>query len=366
MKALTILQVCSIKGRGGTGYMAGHICRLLHEKGHRVLLAACEGSKVGERMRGTGVEIVSGVKLRRGFHPLDLWNDVRLLRQIIKQENVDIVHAWHSIEYWTCALAARGTQAKLARTRGLVTPPSPHFFNRLLHDRTAAVFATCKKIEDNYRAAGFGMDNVFRLDDGVDVARFRPGLDRMTVRNEVGIPADAPVVACVGRLEPIKNQATLLVALTKIPQLHALLAGDGSLREELEQQAESLGVGNRVHFLGVRSDVELVLASADIFVLCSIGSEGSSRGTLEAMAAGLPCVTANVGMLPDIIQPEQTGFLFAPKDVETLAKHLRYLLENPDRRAEIGRKVCELARERFSEAVMSDNIAQIYRRITEE
>lgn len=359
---LSVLHLCSIKGRGGTGYMAGRVARLLHEAGHTVTVGACAGSKMEGRAREAGIPTLDGLKLRRGFHPIDLWRDVATVRSFLRKERVDILHSWHSIEYWTAALAVLGTPTKLVRTRGLVTPLRGHIFNKMIHARTAVVFATCGRIEEEYRKAGFGMANVMALVDGVDTTRFHPEVDGTRVRSETGIPAEAFVVASVGRLESVKDHGTLLAALAHMPDdAHALLAGDGSCREALEQQAKSLNLSGRVHFLGVRDDIPDVLAAADAYCLCSTGSEGSSRATLEAMACGLPCVTTFVGMLPDIVKPGRSGLLFTAGDAEALAECLENLQMDNGLRRRLGRGALELVQAGRTEASMLASVEAAYR-----
>jgi glycosyltransferase involved in cell wall biosynthesis len=366
-RPLRLLHVCSIKGRGGTGYMASRLCRLLREAGHHVVVGACHGSKMEERARAAGLPLLEGLRLRRGFRALSLANDVARLRRRIREDGIRVVHAWHSIEYWTCALAAAGTGCLLARTRGLVTPVAGHVFNRALHRRTAAVFATCRRIEENYREAGLSTDSVFPLRDGVDTERFRPGRDRSALRGEIGLGEDAPLVVSVGRLEPVKDHATLLRAFGQMrEETHLALAGDGSRREALEDQADSLRIADRVHFLGVRSDVEAVLAAADVYALCSTGSEGSSRATLEAMAAGVPVVTTMAGMLPDIVKPGRTGLLFPAGEEGPLRECLENLLGDARLRRRLGEAAQAFVEENHGEDAMLRSVESVYRRILEE
>jgi glycosyltransferase involved in cell wall biosynthesis len=360
----TVLQVCSIKGRGGTGYMAVRVARLLAEAGCRVFVAPCPGSKLEERARAEGLPVVEGLRLRRGFHPLDLCRDVRILRRTIRREAVDIVHTWHSIETWTGLLATLRTPARLARTRGLVTPPGPHLANRLLHARTGALFVTCGRIRTAWREAGFSMETVFDLVDGVDHERFRPGRDGSRIRAEAGVPPGAFCLASVGRLEPVKAQATILRALVSLPEsVHLLLAGGGSLRGALEEEAVALGVRPRTHFLGIRSDVEDVLAAADAYVLASRGSEGSSRATLEAMAAGLPAVTTPVGSLPDIVRSGETGLLFPPGDADVLSAQIGRLLGDDDLRGRLGRAARDLIERERTETAMVRSLLDGYAQV---
>lgn len=359
-----ILHLCSIKGRGGTGYMAGRICRMLHEKGHTIFVGGCPGSKIEQRARDAGILTVDGLHLRRGFHPVGLWNDVKRIRNCIRENSIDIVHCWHSIEYWTGALSVIGTGVKLARTRGLVTPLSGHIFNKIIHHRTDAVFATCARIESVYRDAGFAMANVFRLDDGVDISRFHPDASPASLRQEFNIPDNAMLVASIGRLEKVKDQATLLSAMGMLPNnVHAVLAGDGSCRESLERQAGSLGISDRIHFLGVRDDIEQILVACDAYCLCSTGSEGSSRATLEAMACGLPCVTTMVGMLPDIVKPGLTGLLFPAGDVDALVECIENLLHDQRLRHRLSERALAMVKEKHSEEAMINSVLSVYRKV---
>jgi len=361
---LNILHVCSIKGRGGTGYMAGHLIRLLHEAGHHVHVAACGGSKIEERAKEQGLSFLPGLKLRRGLRPLSLLHDVMALRRWVREKNIDIIHAWHSIEYWSCFLATLGTGVKLARTRGIVTPVRAHLFNRMIHTNTAALFATCEKIKQNYGEAGFRMDNVFMLRDGVDTYRFCPGTDTLGVRHLFSVPAGAFLIGNIGRLEPVKGQHTLLHALKDLPEhVHALFIGGGSREQELKHLAQQLGVDNRAHFAGVQSNVECWLQACDAYVLCSVGSEGSSRATLEAMATRLPCITTTVGMLPDIVVEERTGLLYEPEDHATLSKQILRLANDEALRTLIAEHAYQMVLKDWSEEAMVKYVEAVYRQI---
>ncbi|MFH0910884.1 MAG: glycosyltransferase family 4 protein [Planctomycetota bacterium] len=364
---LTVLHLCSIKGRGGTGYMAGRLCRLLADQGVSVIVGACQGSKMAARAHKAGLPLLEGLRLERGFHPAALWKDASRVRACIRAEGVDLVHTWHSIETWTAALALVGLKAGLVRTRGLVTPVRRSLANRILHGRTALVHVTCRRIAEHYRAAGLDLDRVRLVPDGVDTARFRPGLVGSAVRAEAGIPPGAPVAVSVGRLEPVKGHRYLLEATALLsrthPDLCLVAAGDGTLREELKAQAAALGIADRVRFLGVRRDIPAVLAAGDVYVLPSVGSEGSSRATLEAMAMAKPVVASAVGMLPDIVREGETGFLVPPGSPEALAERLGRLLDNPEARLAFGRRARAWVEEEFDERLFARRIRKLYEEV---
>jgi len=136
-----------------------------------------------------------------------------------------------------------------------------------------------------------------------------------------------------------------------MPSVEFLLAGDGPLRAELEREAQTLGIGERVAFLGDRRDIPAVLASLDVAVLTS-DSESLSNVILEAMAAGLPVVAYNVGGNAELVSPEpgeqQRGKLLAAGDEEGFAAAVERLLSAPSMRAQFGQNARKFAAESFS------------------
>lgn len=366
-KPLTVLHLCSIKGRGGTGYMAGRLCRLISEQGVKVIVGCCKGSKMEERAKENHLELLEGLGLRRGFHPFDLSEDIKIIRKCIREKGVDIIHTWHSIEYWTAAAAVLGTNVKLARTRGLVTPFKNNLVNRFIHEKTSLVHVTCKKIEDNYRNAGFRMDNVKLVYDGVDIEKFNPGIEPDNIRRERGIPQESLVFANIGRLEEVKGHIYLLDALEILRKkgynFHVLIAGDGSLRQKLELRLNGTNLSGFVHFLGVRKDIPKILAASDLYILSSIGSEGSSRATQEAMACGLPVVATDVGMLPDIVT-ENTGYIVSSKDPQVMADKLELMIKDRESMKKMGENARKSVEQDYDEVIFANRIIDKYNEIS--
>jgi sugar transferase (PEP-CTERM/EpsH1 system associated) len=168
--------------------------------------------------------------------------------------------------------------------------------------------------------------------NGIDVTRFdRPA----------GTPA-APGgrAISVGRLDPIKDHATLLRAVrlvtNTLPTFELDLVGDGPSRVELESLARALELGSHVRFLGYREDVGALLASADFFVLSSI-SEGLSLALLESMAAGLPVVATDVGGNREVVVPGDTGYLVPARSADALAAAMMTLLADAAKAGRMGR-----------------------------
>ena len=165
-----------------------------------------------------------------------------------------------------------------------------------------------------------------------DIERFRPGV-RQTGRSRLGVGDGETVIGTVGRLDPIKDQATLVAAFSRLVARHdslrLLLVGDGPCRRSLEEQVARLELDDRVTFLGRRDDVSELLRAMDVFVLPSL-AEGASNTILEAMATGVPVVATRVGGNPELIEEGETGFLVPRRDVTGLSAAIeRYVANRP-------------------------------------
>jgi glycosyltransferase involved in cell wall biosynthesis len=155
------------------------------------------------------------------------------------------------------------------------------------------------------------------------------------LRTELGLDDSVPLIAIAAVLRPEKRLDLLLEAHARVtaslPGARLAIAGDGPCRTGLERRAGELGIGDSVHFLGRRADVDGVLGAADVAALSS-DREGLPLLVFECMANGLPIVATAVGGIPDVVQDGQTGILVPRRDPEALAGGLLELLGNPVRR----------------------------------
>jgi L-malate glycosyltransferase len=175
---------------------------------------------------------------------------------------------------------------------------------------------------------------------------------------------ERPLVGVVARLQPEKGVANFLKAAVHVaqqfPQAYFVVAGDGPLRQELAALAEDLGLRERIHFLGFRSDASALMKSLDVLVVPSV-TEGSPLVTLEAMAAGVPVVASAVGGIPDQIRHDKEGLLIPPGDTEAIGDALLALLRDPDRARRLGEAGRRRVASRFSHALMVQQIEGVYR-----
>jgi glycosyltransferase involved in cell wall biosynthesis len=188
------------------------------------------------------------------------------------------------------------------------------------------------------------------------------------IRTELGIPADAPLIATAAIMRPQKALEVMIEALAlllkRVPDAHLVIAGDGPERPMLEKYTLGLGLGDRVHLLGVRQDVDAILKEADVAALSS-DFEGMPLFTFESAASGTPLVATEVGALPDLVEDGHSGLLVPPRDPEALAQGMATLLMDPDRRERLAVAAAERL-EQYTIDRVAVEFADLYERLRAE
>lgn len=312
-----------------------------------------------------GAEVIVLGK-RPGQDPWALLRLVRLLRQLRPL----IVHSrnWPAVDAIPAARVARvplvihgehgrevsdpdGRNRRRNRIRRALAPLVHHFV-------TVSTDLRRWLIEDVRVPAA----KVTAIHNGVDLSRFGRG-GRLESRVRLGLPAAAPIVGTVGRLDPVKDQAGLIRAFATVRMAHPdallLIAGDGPCRAELERVAATLGQKDHVRLLGSCDDIPTVMSALDVFVLPSI-AEGISNTILEAMASGLPVVATRVGGNPELVEEGVGGALVPRQDPTALAGAIAGYVGD----AELGRRHGQASRQRangdFSLERMVEAYANLY------
>jgi glycosyltransferase involved in cell wall biosynthesis len=217
--------------------------------------------------------------------------------------------------------------------------------------------------------------------NGVDLDRYSETEACCTLPEEYGFPEGTPLVGVVARLEPEKGHATLLEAwplvLAKVPNARLLIVGEGSQRELLEAQAESLDLlgercsgdrcvgtrkarpGAKVLFTGLRDDVPNVTAALDVAVLPSY-REAQGLAILEAAALRRPVVATAVGGVPEMIESGKTGLLVPPHDAPALGNAIALLLTDHPLADMLARAGHDYVVANFSIVSMVTAVSRIY------
>jgi glycosyltransferase involved in cell wall biosynthesis len=326
---------------------------------------------LGEQLRSEGVEVVS-----LGRRPGRDWRVAWRLARAARDRDIDVFHAHQYTPFFYAALArvvSCGGPRLILTEHGRHYPdrvrPLRRAVNRLALDRLAdAVNACCRFSADGLATVdGFAGGRIEVIENGIDLSRYSLASDRAGLRRSLGLDPSRRYIITIARFHPVKDHATLLRAFADVARTRSdtdlLLAGDGPLRAELEQQARAAGIAERVQFLGIRSDVPDLLKASDLFALTSV-SEAASLTLLEAMASGVAVVVTNVGGNPEIVRNGIEGLLVPRGDSAAIGKALLQILDDPGRAAAMGAAGRARVQARYQLQRTVDSYLAVYRRVT--
>jgi glycosyltransferase involved in cell wall biosynthesis len=337
---ITVLHFMPTTGIGGPDrQMLGHVAAIDRGRFDIIVFALSDDHSacpLVERARALGVEAF----WRPNRGPLD-WGALREVEALIRSRRVALLCAHGDKPHLLGLIAARRLGVPiLALVRGWTGATARvkiyDWLDRRLLRRMDAVMAVSEAGRLGVVRLGLPPERLAVVQNAVDLR----GLQQETgpsVRTELGLSAEEPVVVSVGRLSPEKAHADLIEATRVMyhrgTRAHLALIGDGPERERLEQFAGAAGLGDRVHFMGQRSKVAPLLQGADVFALPSL-TEGLPNAVLEAMAIGLPVVATSVGGVPELVLDGVTGLLVPASEPLALAEALTRMLgwSDADRR----------------------------------
>lgn len=279
---------------------------------------------------------------------------------------------WHSFHY-----SDTYTEALVARFSGV---------NSWIYTKKAMGWGSRAWLLKSYMATHIVADNTDMIKDmfnrpglrhkisyiphGVLSQEFTPNTKPvLNLKKQQGLSDGTPVIVTVAHLVPVKGHPTLIEGIAKIPNAHLWVAGkplDADYAAALHAQVGSLGLTDRVHFLGDVENIPALLAEADIAVLPTWARwrmEGCPVALLEAMACGKACIASDIPGARDLIVHEESGLLIPPEDSQALASAIDRLIQDPDLRAQYGRSARSRIEEHFT---IEHEVAQheaLYRKV---
>jgi glycosyltransferase involved in cell wall biosynthesis len=262
------------------------------------------------------------------------------IARALRRERAVVFHAhqiWSlSCRYGIVAAAVAGVRARVATAQLFVEMPpllgidlQHAVLTRCLHRHIAVSRFVAARMRDRFRVRA---EKIVVIPNAATVA---PRAAQPVPRSELAGNTTEPIVLTIARLDAQKGIAHLLDAAAAVPHASFAIAGDGPDRAALEARAATLGIGDRVRFLGHRRDVPALLASADLFVLPSL-YEGLPLAVLEAMTAGVPVVATAIGGTDEVVRDGETGTLVPPADPAALAAAINRTLADRDRAARLA------------------------------
>jgi glycosyltransferase involved in cell wall biosynthesis len=360
-----ILLAIESSGPGGAENVVVRLADALRRKGDEPIVATLRPGWMTERAEEAGIPVWI-VPQRQG---LDLrW--IPAFARRMRRERIDVLHSHEfamNVFGGAAALLARVPAVSTIHGRAYVSAqPRRVWAYRILRRLGIPIIAVSEDLA-GFLAQGFGIPRAELrvVHNGIPLAEAAPAATRAargpSARQALGVPPDGPLCVAVGNLYPVKDHATLVRALAELPGARVAIAGRGDEEANLRRLAAELGVADRLHLLGLRDDVDTVLAAGDVFVQPS-RSEGLPLAVLEAMAAGLPVVATRVGGIGEAVADGETGYLVPPAEPPALAAALRKVLAADDRGAALGARGRLRAEREFSVDVMADRYRALYAR----
>ncbi len=355
---MRILHVITSLRTGGAEKLMVDLLPRLRDAGHDVELCLFDGvdTPFKRDLASSGIMIREFGRDRSVYHPANLIK----LRKLVKRGGYDVIHTHNTAPQIFAAIAGIAAGAHIVTTehntnnrrrawRGYAA------VDRWMYNRYDKIICISRKAEDNLRRyLVHCKSEICTIDNGVDISAYAaaaqsPELERIA-------PSSRKIIMVAGFREQ-KDQDTLIKALRHLPDgFHLFLVGDGPRRDQLRQLCEAESVINRVHFLGIRTDVANLLQAAD-FVVMSSHYEGLSLSSVEGMSAGKPFLASDVDGLREVVQG--AGILFPHSDSEALAREILKLDGSPELYSAVAAACRERARQ-FDISNMVEGYQKIY------
>jgi glycosyltransferase involved in cell wall biosynthesis len=358
---MRIAHISTQRGWGGGEQQASLLVQGLARRGHQPLVLARFDGEFGRRMAAAGMTCVPIAGGGRS-----LWAMWQIRRQLsLWRPDVVHFHDPHALSGAGLACLRLTIPVRVA-ARKVSFPIRAGWRYSRFADRVVCV---SQAVADCCLAGGIAADRLRVVYDGVDPARAQSG-DRERGRASVGISPSEKLLLAVGSLTETKGHRYLLSALPAIlrthPNVRLALAGDGPLRASLERQADELGLGHLVKFLGYRQDVPDLVQAADLFVLPSL-AEGMCSTLVDVMLCGRPIVASDVGGVPEVLGAadggEPVGRLVAARNVAGLAAAICESLDGRERLSGQLARARERALRHFTADRMVDETLAVYEQV---
>lgn len=353
---MRILHVITSLRTGGAEKLMVDLLPRLKQRGHEVDLLLFDGTDTPFRRAAEE----AGIKVMDMGKGGSVYSPVKLFKLLPYLKNYDVIHTHNTACQLFAAVGSLVHPAVLCTTEhgGSNRRRAWKWYVRIdrwMYNRYQKVICISDKAEENLRQfIGKSKADILTINNGVDVEMYAsasasPVLERTA-------PGSRKIIMVAGfRWE--KDQDTLIKALPLLPKdFHLFLVGDGVRRHDCEALAEQQDVTDRVHFMGLRSDVAELLHASD-YVVMSSHFEGLSLSSVEGMSVGKPFLASDVDGLHDVVK--DAGILFPHGDSAALATEIKHLSENPEKYNEVA-SLCRERANQFDISSMVDGYSKVY------
>jgi|WetSurMetagenome_2_1015567.scaffolds.fasta_scaffold00012_133 glycosyltransferase involved in cell wall biosynthesis len=352
---------------GGLQQVVVNICKTLDREKFDVSVLCLR--KLGEfapKIEKLGIEVIL---LPQKPGAVDYFAFLKVAK-ILRERKIDVIHTHN-----TQPLLDGTLGALLAGVKTIVhTDHSRHFPDKwryMLAEKIMSHFAyklvgvSYSTSQDLIKYEKISPKKVTTVLNGIDISCFDISIDTEAKKRELGIPGTGPVIGISARLTRAKGINFLLKAIPGIaryyPNVTVVIVGKGEAEDELRQEAQDLGIGNNVLFIGPRLDIPEIMKVFDLCVLPSL-REGLPTVLLEAMAAGCPIVATKVGGNATAVIHGENGSLVEAGNSDALMKEIIRLLGNRQVMNKYSQKGLDIVRARFTAEAMTSQYQKLYLR----
>lgn len=361
---MRILQVCSARTLGGGERHVAALANALAQHGHQVYVVVAPGSPITSELSSVPAQNVITLRMRNAF---DVPSALKLAR-IIREKEIEIVHAHLARDYPLASLAVRRF-AQLVITRHVLFPLNR--LHKLTLSRVARVVAVSNAVARQLQAQRIcDVQKIQVIPNGIELKRFEEPLSeatRASVREKLSVRRSL-LVGTVGSFLPIKGHEDFVRAAAIVARrrddVDLVIVGDDEKRNRnhrvfLERLITELDVKDSVHLVDWSEDLSRFYRALDVYVSPS-HSEAFGLSIVEAMVSGRPVVATATEGAKEIITDNRTGLLVPIGDAERIAEAIAALLKNASERARLGAHAREDAQRRFGLERMIDAVEQVY------
>jgi glycosyltransferase involved in cell wall biosynthesis len=320
--------------------------------------------------KGYKVFYISRKNHIRIFNPLI----ISKLARVLKREKVDILHCHRHkpTVYGAIAATLAGTPAVISHVHGISRTRSlkRKLANFFILKKVNKIVTVGEAVREDVLKTNFSLqpDKVVSIGNSIDYQRYaNVPLTKTQAKERLNLPQNSFIFGTVARMAPNKGQTYLIKAFGKVkqvlPSAHLVFVGDGRLRTQLEAWAAKIAPDS-IHFVGRRDNIPELLRAMDAYVQPSIGSEGLPKALLEAMAAGVPCIGAAAGGIPEIINTADVGYLVPPRDDCALAEAMMKSAKMPEaERANLIEKAKHRVRDFYTHKMVIKKLQNLYENV---
>ncbi|MCL2569200.1 MAG: glycosyltransferase family 4 protein [Oscillospiraceae bacterium] len=366
---IRVLNISSDRNIGGAGRCILNFLAHYDRTQFEVDVALPKGSLLISEVEklDTRVIEVDGI----GDKSLD-FGAIRTLKGVIRNLNPNVVHTHGAM---SGRIAARQCGKAIVYTRHSVFPVSKKlsrfpgkWINGKINEHYAdAIIAVAEAAKENLVESGISPNRIEVILNGVEAQTRLSPEEIATEKARYSIPPDYFVAGILARMEPVKGHSYLLEAIRILKDqqtpITLIIAGVGSLEEELKQQANTLDLADSVLFPGFITDIPRLLSILDLQVNASYGTEATSLALLEGMSMGVPAVVTDYGGNPGVIANGQNGLLVPTRDSAALAEAIATLIDDKDIYARMSASCLDIFQEKFTADQYARNIETVYRRV---